>query len=96
MEFTEHPCRIILCFPSGYIVLQPYIDCTVFMKHLFIALNTVIVKLVLCEAHPSDDLFSYALRTVLKKMLQLVHFLLSQFQEHCKRCSLNLVLVQNI
>ena len=67
MEFTEHPCRIILCFPSGYIVLQPYIDCTVFMKHLFIALNTVIVKLVLCEAHPSDDLFSYALRTVLKK-----------------------------
>ena len=37
------------------------------MKHLFIALNTVIVKLVLCEAHPSDDLFSYALRTVFKK-----------------------------
>ena len=54
------------------------------MKHLFTALNTVIVKLVLCEAHPSDDLFSYALRTVFKKMLQLVHFLLSRFQEHCK------------
>ena len=31
------------------------------MKHLFIALNTVMVKLVLCEAYPSDDLFSYAL-----------------------------------
>lgn len=81
MPFIENLSMVMLCFPSGKIILEPYI------LHSFYETFNYCTQycyckagLMICEELPSDDLFSHALTILFKKMLQLVHFLLSQFR----------------